>query len=170
MLFSKALAMNTKFFKNLVTNGDFSRGATGWGIDGISSITVANNIASFTPTVAYGGIVSNTTPLVNGHMYYLSLLMKTVDTSACCFILQVNSTNIPSNTNAGSNNYEKLSLLVLCTQDSPNAYIKPQTIASSNFSNISVEQVIMVDISNLSAEKQTKVWCDANININSAQM
>lgn len=63
-------------YTNIITNGDFSNGTTGWMSDMTTGFAVTNGVAYFLPTGQYGGI-TKTFPSITGHKYYVKSKIKT---------------------------------------------------------------------------------------------
>lgn len=67
---AETLVTSVKTLTNLVSNGNFVNGTTGWAAVGATGFTVASNIATFTATVQTGNINQNIS-IINGHKYYM---------------------------------------------------------------------------------------------------
>jgi lysophospholipase L1-like esterase len=61
---------------NLVANGDFSNGITGWSGTTLGSFTATGDTASFTAT-AQNGRISTNANMVNGHKFYIGAYIET---------------------------------------------------------------------------------------------
>lgn len=75
-------ASNKISITNLVTNGDFSDGTTGWSASGLSTISASNNILSVT-TGAWnsGQAYCNSNEFVEGDVYYYKIKARVTTTS-----------------------------------------------------------------------------------------
>ena len=60
---------------NLIANGDFSNGTTGWSASD-ATISVADNTLSVTPTVQYGGVKSYNFRMVANNKYYVRMIIN----------------------------------------------------------------------------------------------
>ena len=67
-------------FNQLVNNGDFSNGTTGWGVAGTATLSVENGVLSAyssTGSGAFGGVTTGTNGKVyKGHKYFYSIYAK----------------------------------------------------------------------------------------------
>lgn len=68
---------------NLVTNGDFSDGTTGWAASGVSSIAVADSILSVTCGASSSGQANSAHHLfVDGDVYYFKAFLRVTNAVA----------------------------------------------------------------------------------------
>jgi hypothetical protein len=70
--------------KNIVNNGNFANGTTGWTLDGSATATVANNICTVTTAAQWDGIRQSFPSLVVGHKYYITMTIKTALSGVYC--------------------------------------------------------------------------------------
>lgn len=142
--------------ENLVVNGDFRNGTTGWEVSNVSGFTVINGIAEFTPTNRYGRL-QQTVNNPNGILdkWYLRALVKPdkskVALSFQGAILQYHS---------GSGNYEVLSGLRTTTFLTP--LVQTQEYDTSGFTKIYVDNVMVINLTATfgAGNEPTKEQCD----------
>lgn len=168
-MFSKAKEMTVKpnFWQNLITNGDFSNGTTGW--SGYASVnTVGNNILANSPTgeETYGVALSTMANVNIGNKCYVRLRARA--TSAFC------------------NKIRNLVVDDACFVDNPIqnewydfTFIRTATVVDNNIAlyhfyadaptaNGKVMEAKEVMVINLTAifgagNEPSKEWCDINI-------
>lgn len=136
---------------NLITNGDFSNGTTGWSASaaGTSSYSVLEGMAHFLPTVAYEGINSNKIQTIAGHKYYVSAVMQTTDAGACVYFIGLNASsprNVVTFSAINDGLAHSLSAVVTCIINNVDGYLKPQSTATSGYSDIAVDNVLCIDL------------------------
>ncbi|NLD46686.1 MAG: hypothetical protein GX660_05735 [Clostridiaceae bacterium] len=132
--------------EQLVTNGDFSDGTTGWTLPSATG-SVSDGIYSFTPTAQFGGLQQLTT-ITSGIKYYIISRIKASSGDIRLYI-GVDEVYILSN-ETGS--YETISGIIEPTINSPT--IKVKDFSSSSWTQIEVDYIFTFNISNLIANKQ----------------
>lgn len=143
---------------NLVTNGDFSNGTTGW----INPITISNNEASFTPTAQYQPVSTTISCPVNNKIYArasISASRNLVRLFICCKAGVVQGSQYHS----GSGNYENLSFISTITAfDSGYPRIMVDDTSTSDFNLIKFKNVFTVDLTAMFGvgNEPSKEWCD----------
>lgn len=148
----------TVTYNNLVTNGDFSNGATGWTASNATGLTANNNEASFTATASggliYQGLIGGS---IIGHYYYLSGSIK-----ATSSLVKLSSgPGIVSH--SGSGNYEKLSAIGLANTTSHALNIIDSR--TNGWDKIYAKQLFIIDLTALfgPGAEPSQAWCDANL-------
>lgn len=61
---------------NLIRNGNFSNGTTGWSVNNAGVPTVSNNAVTFTATTENGNITQSAIGFISGHKYYYSVIAR----------------------------------------------------------------------------------------------
>ena len=154
---------------NLITNGDFSNGTTGWSASaaGTSSFSVLEGMVHFLPTATYEGINSNKIQTIAGHKYYVSAVMQTTDAGACVFFIGLNASsprNVTTFYAIDDGLAHKYSAVVTCTtSNAGDGYLKPQSVATSTYSDIAVDNVLCIDLTEAfgAGNEPTAVQMDA---------
>lgn len=130
---------------NLVTNGDFSNGVTGWtGYNLVSPATVSGGIVSFTPNVLYGGIARVVLTKSQSRIY-VRVRAKTNAPN----IMVVMSDNVNyslSSKLASSGNWVDNSSVMTIGASQPSADIIVRSQDASTWGLIEVESIFALDL------------------------
>ncbi|MDF2820176.1 MAG: hypothetical protein K0R15_617 [Clostridiales bacterium] len=127
---------------NLVTNGNFANGTTGW--DGVNAIV--NGIAEKTSTVQYGTIGKNIPNYSNykTHKLYFCGLLKADSPYVAIYLNDgINQTVAP---HSGSSNFERLSAIRTIDVNATNLLIKVQDNRSSAWTKFYLDYVSVIDL------------------------
>ena len=153
---------------NMVTNGDFSRGTLcGWSPSSSTNFVVdSSGRGSFLPITIYGGIDSSHNIKTSvGDKFYITANIKTTCPSAAVYFINFNGDGLNvlafNATNDGI--LRRYSVLLSCTtSNNGNGYLKPQSVASSGFTNISVDNVMCINLTALygSGNEPDLATCD----------
>lgn len=141
---------------NLVTNGDFSNGTTGWATSN-ATISASNNVGSVTASAQYGYAgMSAFTPTVVGSKYYVSAMIKSISS-----LIKVGMSSSSFGAYSGSNNYEKVS--VICTATTTNTHVP--IVRDDRASGWDVANVMNMFSVNLTqtfgaGNEPSQAWCD----------
>lgn len=168
----------TYTYNNVVTNGDFSNGITGWA-SGYGSLTVSNNIATITANGSLNAerlYQQTSLPYASGKKIYLRTIAN-VTNSVCTSLKHIitdssglnaiNGTTL--NTPNANQDYTISSLITLTTNSTTircilDAYYADATVANGKV--MQVKQVMVVDLTALYGagnEPTSLAWCDANL-------
>jgi hypothetical protein len=83
--------------QNLVTNGDFSQGVSGWTNDNLTITTGIGKLTLVTTSTSYNNRLSQNATAIAGHKYYVNVQGKKISGSTTTLIFtDVNSYFIPS--------------------------------------------------------------------------
>jgi hypothetical protein len=161
-------------YNNLIANGDFSNGVTGW-TGNKGTLSVSNNTASLvsngTSVIPY---IQQSLPALVGLNKTLYIMGKFRVTNPDCSSLRLNvytgseSVVASSVTNPVQNTWYTASGIVNkafttgCNVTASNTYTDTTT---SNGKVMEVQQMMVVDLTNLfgAGKEPTKEWCDANL-------
>lgn len=138
----------TLVLENLIDNGDFSDGDTGWSIASATG-SVTSGVYSFTAT-ATNGRITLVVPTVDGTSYYFKARFKTSSTNVA--LVAVGTTPNFIN-NSGSGNYEELSFIGVASGSS--VTIRIQDSNSSSWTLVEVDYVMVVPMDNPVIENLT---------------
>jgi len=121
---------------NLIPNGDFSSGTTGWGFNGATG-SVASGVATFTATSQWG-MVRSARPATIGNLYYFAVTV----TGANTLYLGVNAAESRVSTSASTG------LRVSVISGAGFSTIGPQVTdsATSGWLPVSVDNAICIDL------------------------
>lgn len=125
---------------NLVTNGDFSNGTTGWvGLNG----TIANESGrlAITPTAQFGGGVYNFNTIVN-NVYYIAILIEGTIGNNYINVSDVGATNIVL-----TQNTQRVSIRFTSTQIS--RFIRVADSRASGWAKFFVDNFLIIDLTTL---------------------
>jgi hypothetical protein len=124
----------------VVANGNFANGTTGWTASNAGIPTAANNILSFTATAANGFVYQTLNPAtIVGHKYYARARVKSSSNAVGIRI----GTNTASN-HSGSNLYETLSTIYTATNITHSVNIIDAR--ASNWTAVEVQSVMAYDL------------------------
>lgn len=127
---------------NLVTNGDFSNGTTGW-----SSIDAVNNgVAEKTNTSQYQSMsftIANPTAL-RGHKVYAKALIKSDSTLVSMTISD--GIALSSKHGSGINQFENLSVIHTTNVTANNVFCRIQDSRASGWTTYYADNVVMIDL------------------------
>lgn len=142
---------------NIVTNGNFSNGTTGWLISpGIGTFTVANDEASILTIAANGFLyqVPGTANIV-GRKYYYRASVKS-SSALVAFRFGITTTKYHS----GSNLYETLSIVDTAT--SPTNSLNIVDTRASGWNTINIKNALAIDLTGLfgAGTEPTLAECD----------
>ena len=139
----------------LITNGDFSDGTTGWTASNSGTPSVASGIVSFTPTAQWGGIKANITTPLNSIVYYVAKV-KSSSNYTRVFINDF----VPNVVyHSGSGNYELLSYkstIVLERQTIINIII----LSTSSWTQIDVDYAYAYNLTTLGISNLSRTELD----------
>jgi hypothetical protein len=142
-------------YTNLVTNGDFSNGLTGWTSTNVTSLTTSNNEATFQSSFTNGRI-EHTVPTVATHKYYVTAKLNGPVTG----FVYANLPNITKNkTSAGI--YEKVSFIGTASGSSISLEIGDNAVSGTT---ISTKEIMCVDLTvtfGAGNEPSDLSWCHA---------
>lgn len=131
---------------NLVTNGDFSNGTTGWvSIGGSATI---NGSCSYLCTQKYGYIGQTIGTMLANHTYYCAALVNSPSTLVHLFLQQVVSpyTQVGSKFVTTLNTDRILSLTAKPSVDLPSMRIRIQDDNASGWASYTVDNVLVIDL------------------------
>lgn len=135
--------------KNLITNGDFSNGTTGWTAYN-STISSTSNTLSFIATVKYGYAFKPFTPVVQdlvNHKIYYSAQVKTTKTSVAIALFRINQQTIGSTFSNGLNTFQRLSNVATIASTANTNYAFGITDnAPSAFASVEAKNFIALDL------------------------
>jgi len=143
---------------NIVTNGNFASGTSGW-ISDLSTISITNNIATLKATARYGGIqqVKSYTPLT--HKFYARAFVR-ADSNLVSFRIYDNVV-FASKSHSGSGNFELLSTILTCNNGN---VIKVYTNddRTSGWTDVQIKEVMMFNLTSLfgAGNEPTTQQCD----------
>ncbi len=152
---------------NIVTNGDFSKGTTGWTADAGVTISALNNELTILSSIQYGTAKENIS-VINGHKYYFSALVKSDGINVSVRLNDgVGATVVYHD---GSNVYKLLTGIHASVATSSNARVFIQDNRASGWTNIYLRYVMVTDLTNILppdilslSDANLKAWCDLNI-------
>lgn len=161
--------------KNLITNGDFSNGTTGWAtVD-----AVVNGVAEKTALTQYSAmvyIISNTN-LYKGRKIYAKADVKT--DSSLVNITITDGITLKDKAHTGSNNFESLSVVHTVSNSATVTYFKVQDNRAGGWTKFYVDNVLAIDLTTIfgagnepSKEEMDKIlsyypnsWFDGTVNL-----
>lgn len=158
--------------RNLVTNGNFANGTTGWSASGATN-TVANNTLTNTASgVAVSGFLYGTAfaPAI-GDKLYLRSKQKVTNTNSILMRLYVYdgtaSIVAQDQVNPTINTQYLMSGVITTTRlSSHNLYMFHQYVdaATANGKVMEVQEVMLINLATLfgAGNEPTAAWCDAN--------
>jgi hypothetical protein len=158
---AKRLIMMGRWYKNLVTNGNFSNGTAGWtNID-----AVVDGVAEKTATFQYNAGIS-TIPNPESRRGHIVYARGTVKSDSNKVNLNVtDGVNVSFVTHSGDNTFKQLSLIKTVSATATLLYLKIQDDRVSGWTKYYFDNCILVDLTELFGvgNEPTKEWCDANI-------
>lgn len=163
-LTNKAINIDRFSISNLITNGDFSRGTSGWTSSGVSGFSVSNSEAVFTATSQYGNI-KQYFDVVASNKYYICASVKTTGSSVRLSLCKTSGYETMFTLNhTGSGNYEILSQLG--TMDSSginNPFLTIMDYKTSGWTAVNVKYVTVINLTNIfgAGNEPTKAQMDA---------
>ena len=122
---------------NLLTNGDFSNGTTGWSTSTLASCTVSGNVATCLANENNDSINRVLTSVV-GHKYYFAAQVKALSSLIGFYMSTSNKFH------SGGGNYELLSSIFTAT--STNHGMGVMDTRASGFDNFYVKYAIAIDL------------------------
>ena len=143
---------------NIVTNGNFASGTSGW-ISDLSTISITNNIATLKATARYGGIqqAKSYTPLT--HKFYARAFVR-ADSNLVSLRIYDNVV-FATRTHSGSGNFELLSTILTCSNGN---IIKVYTNddRTSGWTDVQIKEVMMFNLTSLfgAGNEPTQQQCD----------
>lgn len=161
------------FATNLVTNGDFSNGTTGWSAVSATGFSVVGGIAKFTPTAQYGRIISQTISLIINNKYYTYADVKTINSDKIGVGLMNGTTDSAATTNV-LNTSQRISTIQKANASTP-TYVGVLDYRTSLFDEVEVYRVGCINLTQtfgigkeptkeqmdwLLAQKYTNSWFD----------
>lgn len=150
---------------NLIINGDFSDGLTGW-----NGATLGVNEGISTATTQYGGISQSIQNPIScrNHVLYGSAWFKSDSVSNYLAFMNDQSDQGFVN-HSGSNNYEFLSLIRTISSTTTSIYCKTQDARTGGWTQCRVKNMVVIDLTAMfgAGKEPTKAWCDANFAYNS---
>lgn len=138
-------------YSNLVTNGDFANGTTGWSSTNATGFAIVGGVAECTPTALYGGILQtsqNQYSIVSGKRYYCIGELK-ADTTQVRLMLQQNESPYGAVTVAnsdGSNTLKKYSAIVTPSFTTSVGNFRTQDLRSSGWTKHSVDNLQLINL------------------------
>lgn len=150
---------------NLVTNGNFAGGTTGWINNSYATFTVTNGIATLLANSQYDNIYQNiaTNVGVGAKFYACAYLMAG---AADALKIMINDSEVSSNTatHTGSGTFERVSVIHTSTAGTV-IRVKVQDFRASNWDNVYAKEVFAIDLTALfgAGNEPTQAWCDLNI-------
>ncbi len=138
---------------NVVTNGNFANGTTGWSATSATGFTVVGGVALFTPT-ASNGRISRSLNLPQGK-YFARARVKSVESTTRLTGL---GTEVFAN-HSGSGNFENLYGIVTTTGTLDNITIRMSKI--SDWTQIEVDDVMVISLTGTPLENLTADQCNA---------
>ena len=154
---------------NLVTNGSFENGLTGWSIVSpessntweIATIPMYGNSCAYrVPSTAFYNYLSQSVDLVEGHVYYYFMYgMSETEQSLVCDVFLMGG-NIKVTT--GSSTYTKGSAMLTSTATGTNSLSVNYEYSTDN---IYIDGVGLVDLTEAfgAGREPDSSWCDENI-------
>ena len=132
--------------QNLVTNGDFSQGSTGWSVHNIPGGVFANNEFVGTATVSGAKITDSGIPFTSGHKYYMRAYIKADSTAV--FVFSYDGVNSFYAYNNGSGNYALTSGVFTSGNTTSNTgqFQMVREGRSSGWTEIRAKQGMLVDL------------------------
>ena len=128
---------------NLVTNGDFSNGTTGW-TGGSSSLSVISGVANFLSAGKYGNAKA-TVSTIASHKYYICAHLKSTSSNVRIALLDT-AERLDYRYSSGSNTFELISAVALCGSTTSSAIIKIQDMRSSDWDTVYFDNVSCIDL------------------------
>ena len=156
-------------YTNLVVNGDFGNGTTGWTAE-FASFSVLNNIATITPTAQYGRIGNRDVDFIAENKYFWRAKYKTSSPNVILHVTDnVYFTHI-LDTHTGDGNWKEASGVWTAPANVSNtlSYIGFRTQNPSIFGPIEIDGnygVTFIDLTTLfgAGNEPTLAWCDTNL-------
>ncbi len=163
---------------NLISNGDFRHGTTGWGVNNGGTLATSDNILSHTAnnSAAYPDIIQNTsTPAVTGHkIYIVAKLLVTNAVTVSMYIALGGSTGgaTLNLTTIGSPTidtwYAPSGILTLTNQTGNIRFYAIHHYADAATANgkvLEIRQVMAINLTTLfgAGNEPTAAWCNLNI-------
>ena len=124
--------------QNLVTNGDFSNGSSGWVASNVTIVSTLNNEAVTLASAQHGRLYSPVT-ITNGHKYYLSAWAKT---SSSQVSLDIDGALTYF---SGTGSYERLSYLYTAAV-TIGVGVSVRDHTASGWSNLSQKNILFIDL------------------------
>ncbi|MBS1968656.1 MAG: BppU family phage baseplate upper protein [Bdellovibrionales bacterium] len=128
--------------KNVITNGDFANGTTGW-LTNNASISVVNGRLQVLATAQYGGADTSAFNTVSGHKYYVSALVDGLIGLTRMFVIGF-AEPLASVTKTGG---ERLSLLF--TANNTTHKVRFYDNATSGWTNFFLDKVVILDLTDI---------------------
>lgn len=150
---------------NLVTNGNFANGTTGWVNNGYATFTVTNGIATLLADSQYDVIYYNIATNVGvGVKFYACAYLMAGAANALKIMINDSEVSSSSATHTGSGTFERVSVIHTSTAGTV-IRVKVQDFRPSNWDNVYVKEVFAIDLTALfgAGNEPTKAWCDLNI-------
>ena len=147
---------------NLVTNGDFSDGTTGWSISGaVSGFQVNDGIASFTATSNNSYVYQQKTLTLNNKYYYTSLLKADYPTFYLNAYLNASPyTTLIADYYNDSGVFETHSGIVTNNISTNNFVIRLRDYSGSGWTPVYFDDIYLLDLTTLNIADLTKEQMD----------
>ena len=129
---------------NLVTNGDFSNGLTGWSSKNVTGFDVVDGIAEFTANALINGI-SITTSRIAGRKYYLFAKLKS-NTNKLCIASKY---ELPLVYHSGSGDWKRISCVYTALSDAPSWIVSITDYTSTGWSQKYVDYLGVLDLTTI---------------------
>jgi hypothetical protein len=135
----------TRYLKNLVTNGNFASGTTGWtGID-----AVVAGVAEKTNTAQYQSIshsISNPTSL-RGNKIYATAMVK-ADSNQVCLLIS-DAISLVQKVHTGNNSFQRLSVVKQIENTATAVYPRVQDNRASGFTKYYAYNFLSLDLTTI---------------------
>ena len=132
------------FATNLVTNGDFSNGTTGWTATSATGFQVVNGIAEFVATALNGRLEKNIGNISANEKYYASAKVKTDSSNVSLITTDLTVGGLVVR-HVGNNDYQLLSGVYTQTIDK-NITIRIVDARSSGWTKIYVDNILLINL------------------------
>lgn len=130
---------------NMVSNGDFSNGTTGWTPNN-GSVSAANNTLTYTAGAQYGAVAGTMSTLTTGNRYFVSVKVKA--SSNLVKLVIYNGSQDIEVAHSGSGNYETLQVIVTSSTTSVQTF-RVRDYRPSGFDSILIQEAVCVDVTML---------------------
>jgi len=140
----KCVQVQSCWGTNLVTNGDFSNGTTGWNTNDTTNFSASSNTASFLATSSNGRIYRfPDTNWISGHIYFVSAMVKHATST---LFVAIDGGNVTHNTIiTGGSTFSRISMYFTSSGTGMHG-ISIYDVAASAWTIIQVKYVFCIDL------------------------
>lgn len=146
---------------NLVINGDFSNGTTGWGVVDATQ-SVSNGILTLLATAQYG-FTGKTLPtaLISGDKYFISALLKTASAHTSIQLVLNDGAGQQTVACAATTNWQTVSGIITWATSGASKAIRVRDARASGWDNTQIDYIRLTNLTAIAKQAATLSQADA---------